>query len=205
MKLAHMLGVAVAALFAGHAHAVTVASNNTAPTTLGAVVAGQSYTLTAKGLSDLFASFNGGQGLRFTADGVPTYPFPSPYSGFNPNGSDNDPTSGINCVGGAGLLCGALIGGYSLLPGGVPMSYIQLGSNYSFTATQTGFLVGLVNDVPGGYGDNAATGFDVTLELAGDPGAVPEPATWAIMLLGFGAAGYTLRRRRPVEARIRFA
>ena len=30
------------------------------------------------------------------------------------------------------------------------------------------------------------------------PGAdvVPEPSTWAMMLLGFGAVGYTMRRRR---------
>ena len=31
---------------------------------------------------------------------------------------------------------------------------------------------------------------------AGVAGAVPEPATWAMMLLGFGALGATLRRRR---------
>ena len=31
--------------------------------------------------------------------------------------------------------------------------------------------------------------------------AVPEPATWAMMLMGFGAAGYAMRRRRaPVLA-----
>lgn len=28
------------------------------------------------------------------------------------------------------------------------------------------------------------------------PGAVPEPATWAMMIIGMGAIGYTLRRRR---------
>jgi len=32
----------------------------------------------------------------------------------------------------------------------------------------------------------------------GDPTAVPEPATWAMMILGFGAAGSVLRRRRMV-------
>jgi hypothetical protein len=34
-----------------------------------------------------------------------------------------------------------------------------------------------------------------------DPGAVPEPATWAMMIAGFGLAGSTLRRRaRPAKA-----
>ena len=33
--------------------------------------------------------------------------------------------------------------------------------------------------------------------------AVPEPATWAMMLLGFGAIGFALRRRRaPVLAQV---
>lgn len=31
-------------------------------------------------------------------------------------------------------------------------------------------------------------------------GAVPEPATWAMLMLGFGAIGYTLRRGRPARA-----
>ena len=35
-------------------------------------------------------------------------------------------------------------------------------------------------------------------------GAAPEPATWGMMILGFGFAGYTLRRRR-VTARVSFA
>jgi hypothetical protein len=34
-------------------------------------------------------------------------------------------------------------------------------------------------------------------------GAVPEPATWAMMLLGFGAAGFAIRRRRARPAAIR--
>ena len=35
--------------------------------------------------------------------------------------------------------------------------------------------------------------------------AVPEPATWAMMMLGFGGVGYAMRRRPAQRARIRFA
>ena len=35
------------------------------------------------------------------------------------------------------------------------------------------------------------------------PGGVPEPSTWAMMLLGFGGIGMTLRRRRRSEAQLR--
>ena len=34
----------------------------------------------------------------------------------------------------------------------------------------------------------------------GSAGAVPEPATWAMMILGFGGVGATLRRRRQMFA-----
>jgi hypothetical protein len=32
--------------------------------------------------------------------------------------------------------------------------------------------------------------------------AVPEPATWAMMLLGFAGIGMSLRRRRPTLAQL---
>jgi len=37
------------------------------------------------------------------------------------------------------------------------------------------------------------------------PGAVPEPSTWAMMLLGFGALSFAMRRRRKHTARVHFA
>lgn len=38
------------------------------------------------------------------------------------------------------------------------------------------------------------------LRLASDPSAVPEPASWAMLIAGFGMVGGTLRRRRPAAA-----
>ena len=52
-------------------------------------------------------------------------------------------------------------------------------------------------------GNNNITGLSLTssgnsleVDNLGVRGAVPEPATWAMMLIGFGAAGVSLRRRR---------
>ena len=43
--------------------------------------------------------------------------------------------------------------------------------------------------------------FDVlNVDGATQVGAVPEPGTWAMMLLGFGATGFAMRRRKKAEA-----
>src|ERR1041385_3537863 len=44
-------------------------------------------------------------------------------------------------------------------------------------------------------GDNNDTG-DLGGTVTINPAAVPEPATWALMLLGLGAVGWQLRRRK---------
>ena len=36
-------------------------------------------------------------------------------------------------------------------------------------------------------------------------GAVPEPATWGMMLIGFGLIGGAMRRRTKVQRRVSFA
>ena len=65
-----------------------------------------------------------------------------------------------------------------------------------FTANGQGALPG------GGLTLTNATQIDGTTIAAGSSGtlavtaAVPEPATWAMMLVGFGAMGVSLRRRR---------
>jgi hypothetical protein len=48
-------------------------------------------------------------------------------------------------------------------------------------------------------GNGAGSGF-VSVRSTASP-AVPEPATWMMLLTGFALVGYTLRRRNPVASR----
>lgn len=45
---------------------------------------------------------------------------------------------------------------------------------------------------------------DISLTGPAAVQGVPEPASWALMLLGFGGTGYALRRRRAPAMRVRF-
>lgn len=59
--------------------------------------------------------------------------------------------------------------------------------------TTTFTLSNFVADGRSGFPDNTALGEVV---VNGTQGAVPEPATWAMMLMGFGLMGFGLRNRR---------
>jgi hypothetical protein len=68
--------------------------------------------------------------------------------------------------------------------------------------TVGGFYVGVGSSAGAGYlahvDDVVANGAKYNFEVAA--GGVPEPATWALMILGFGSAGAMLRRRRLAAA-----
>jgi hypothetical protein len=73
--------------------------------------------------------------------------------------------------------------------------------NQAFTRTGTitlaqGQFFGFILNTGGNYA-NDSTGVNFTLTSGGE---VPEPATWALLILGFGAAGSALRRRRAAWA-----
>ena len=84
---------------------------------------------------------------------------------------------------------------FSLTPTGL----VEFGSltNQSLTPGATNTLV-----VNGATGGNAS--YRGTLSFA-NVGAVPEPGTWAMMLLGFGMLGFGMRRRTKVQSRVNFS
>jgi hypothetical protein len=72
----------------------------------------------------------------------------------------------------------------------------------TFAHLQLGFAPGSYSLTVEGDGiEGLPAGFGVRLDPGGGvKGAVPEPATWAAMLLGFGGIGAALRRRRSLAA-----
>jgi hypothetical protein len=53
--------------------------------------------------------------------------------------------------------------------------------------------------IVGGFSQKSADVY-ATFKLVSDSAAVPEPASWALMIGGFGMAGASLRRRRTLAA-----
>ena len=85
--------------------------------------------------------------------------------------------------------------------GGLPLQFTPLASigatNLSYSFDQVfdlgqSFAVGFGLDNGGDYSnDSTGVSFRVT--------AVPEPSTWAMMIVGFGAAGSLIRRRNSIR------
>ena len=53
----------------------------------------------------------------------------------------------------------------------------------------------LGTDGTGTWATNSQQGMS-HIAFFGTPNGVPEPGTWGMMLMGFGAAGFAMRRRR---------
>lgn len=85
----------------------------------------------------------------------------------------------------------------------------ETGLDFAGGAIRFGFEVVPYGVLVGGGPATGNTGafyrvdnFSVTVNSLGvtGPGAVPEPATWAMMIVGFGLAGTAVRRRRTLAA-----
>jgi hypothetical protein len=67
-------------------------------------------------------------------------------------------------------------------------------ARYAFDAINGEVITNLAYTINGGSADGLRQ-VRIASSTSGVP-PVPEPATWAMMLMGFGAAGYAMRRRR---------
>ena len=87
-----------------------------------------------------------------------------------------------------------------------PAGFASLGDGgsiaFNLTSSISGAGLYLYIGEVGDNGEVAGSNIDV---LSGPVRGVPETATWAMMVLGFGTMGYVMRRPRRANARIRFA
>lgn len=88
---------------------------------------------------------------------------------------------------------------------GIVFTSTAFGDVASVTIGGTSNLVGFDNSRVSIVGDELRLNFAgltyntdtvVALDFTGNSGGVPEPGTWVMMLLGFGATGYALRSKR---------
>ncbi len=103
------------------------------------------------------------------------------------------------------------------LSGGTPNFYQVLFDGAQLFSATNSAAFGYTNFSTNAIASGVSTG--LTFNFQHDPsffrldnvsvtavnGAVPEPATWAMMLIGFGAIGASMRRRRKITAAPQFA
>lgn len=148
-----------------------------------------------------------GAGLNLTADAVLTFELLGSESGFNDTFtagavSFTEMSSftpwGTMLLGSSSFTAGSLTGDLLFSSaGGVNATVgndgfgIFWGPNTAFAGTNV-FYIGYDDQITTAADDNHD---DMIIRVTVSP-AVPEPGTWAMMLLGFGAVGFAIRRRR---------
>ena len=118
--------------------------------------------------------------MRFTFGGV----LDSVTFNYGDNGGDDDNPVSVSAFTAAGTLLGNVGGGYNAGETG----------GRSITAAFSGASYYILSSGSADGNPNSLLWDVASYTLAGG-GGVPEPATWALMILGFGAVGGAMRRR----------
>ena len=138
-----------------------------------------------------FFGYSGGDG-GFLSSGVLGGKYDLAFSGGGQNALD---------AGGTFLSTVKILGDYSSASSHTAATYSSdylVTQNFVYTGGYTYFTVQTTNF----QGNNPTIAFSL---LGATVGSVPEPATWGMMILGFGMAGAALRRRQKGAAQASYA
>ena len=150
----------------------------------------------------LLFSFSGPSGTAsFQLDSNPTPDFSSTFIGSDQFGFNNVAGTFGGIPGTASVISfgsGSIFASLSITAPN--LGFTQFSGPALFTGTRTDpvFSTGSFTLINPFFGNG-------NLVISQIQGAVPEPATWAMMMLGFGGLGFAMRRRAKVSTRIHFA
>ncbi|WP_296722724.1 FxDxF family PEP-CTERM protein [Erythrobacter sp.] len=113
---------------------------------------------------------------------------------------------------GIGLGSGSITYSFSGAPGATfsSINFFNGISNFAVPVTPNGGSIGnipvfsgLQNILTVNWTTTGAANYAGTINYV--PGGIPEPLTWAMMIIGFAAIGFAMRRRKQEVARVRYA
>ena len=209
MKAPALFLASAMVLASGAANAATFTVNGTANPFLAGAASGQTialngFTDTAPADSPVAVAVTAGQTLGITATG--SVGNCGGCSSPNPNGGGATASSAITggtystfVNGYASLPINSLVGVFNGINGG---NVFFIGASDLSIPVPVGATELYLGTVDGYQWSNNEGSFSV--DVAGANG-VPEPATWAMMLVGMGMVGYALRNRAKVNTTVRYA
>lgn len=186
MRSAFVLcGVAASVVMAAPASAAVIQTATTTYAGLGSTIGGQYDILKFNGTSSTVDS-----SATITLSNLD---FTAGSTGFNSGGTTTGSFTNSITIAGAAF---TYVIPYSITIGSATDSITLLATTFSRGGFN--FATNAVTLTSGGATARGA----LTANVAA---AVPEPGTWALMLLGFGAVGAAMRRQRRVRASVSFA